>query len=283
MSDFRIKLKRQIEILNLVLNSSKRYLYTDLEDIFDCERITIKRDLQELRKFGIGIYFSKKKGIFIDNKITPQLLSDFINQYISLSSIYSDSQKATKSLVRSLTNKSLDIIIQIQKCINEKKTLRIIYRKSKTEIKERTVEPAVLFVGDNEWRLVAREDFHLKQFFLYKITKIEILNKRAKPIDKKEIDNILNSSLFSWLDTKHYEVVLEFLPDYGSRALPFIVDDQQFIDNSKSRIVKIKVNSLEEAARYVLSRCGDVIVHEPQELKNLILEYSKIIFNSYNK
>ncbi len=57
------KFVRQLNILGMVLGHPGAYQIADLEDIFDCEALTIKRDLQELREMGIDIHTMGKKGI----------------------------------------------------------------------------------------------------------------------------------------------------------------------------------------------------------------------------
>ena len=65
MRDIRAKIKRQSEILGLILSNQKILAIADLAFVFECEELTIKRDLKELREMGIDIHSSGKKGVEI--------------------------------------------------------------------------------------------------------------------------------------------------------------------------------------------------------------------------
>ena len=62
MRDIRAKVKRQSEILGLILSNIKTYAIADLAYQFKCEELTIKRDLKEIREMGIDIHSSGKNG-----------------------------------------------------------------------------------------------------------------------------------------------------------------------------------------------------------------------------
>jgi len=55
MKDLRIKIKRQTEILGLVIAASQNYQITDLADLYNVDSLTIKRDLQYLNSVLLPI------------------------------------------------------------------------------------------------------------------------------------------------------------------------------------------------------------------------------------
>ena len=63
MFDFQSKFKRQIEILGLCLSeeTKKPIITFDLAEYFQVEELTIKRDLQDLRSYGIDIHSHKEQ------------------------------------------------------------------------------------------------------------------------------------------------------------------------------------------------------------------------------
>ena len=70
MRDIRAKLKRQSEILGLILSDKKSISVADLAFKYGCEELTIKRDLKELRSTGIDIHSSGKSGVKILNSFS---------------------------------------------------------------------------------------------------------------------------------------------------------------------------------------------------------------------
>lgn len=81
MFDFQTKFKRQIEILGLCLSEEivKPLRTFDLADYFKVEELTIKRDLQDLRSYGIDIH-SDKNLVFVSfqNYQQKKLLKSFL-------------------------------------------------------------------------------------------------------------------------------------------------------------------------------------------------------------
>lgn len=69
MKDLKVKIKRQTEILGLVLANPDKYQIYDFEELYEVNDLTIKRDLQELRSLGIDIHSEGKKGITVYSKI----------------------------------------------------------------------------------------------------------------------------------------------------------------------------------------------------------------------
>ena len=65
--------RSQCEILGLILSKKKVYNIADLADIFNCEELTIKRDLKELRSMGIDVHSSGKKGVGLHNDLENSL------------------------------------------------------------------------------------------------------------------------------------------------------------------------------------------------------------------
>ena len=93
MQDLKSKLKRQIEILGVCLSQdySGHISTFDLAEIFSVEELTVKRDLQSLRKFGVLIHSVKGKGVILYKRklnstiFSPLLFCKIIIQRLAFS------------------------------------------------------------------------------------------------------------------------------------------------------------------------------------------------------
>ena len=131
MLDIRNKLKRQIEILGLCLsqNHPSPLKTFDLADIFNVEELTIKRDLQDIRGYGIDIHSEKKWGVCISGVLSHDKLLELIHQYSALSLSDEIADKSTSLLVSHLGEKSLANLVILQICIEQHRTAIIDYEK----------------------------------------------------------------------------------------------------------------------------------------------------------
>ena len=106
MKDLKTKVKRQTEILGLVLAYPGKYQIFDFEELYSVNDLTIKRDLQELRFLGIDIHSEGKKGINITSKIPNTILKSIIpQQYIGIAVHQSSYDQATNLFINKLEYK----------------------------------------------------------------------------------------------------------------------------------------------------------------------------------
>src|SRR5437870_7582734 len=119
MQDLKNKLKRQIEILGIILSQNYGPVLKtfDLAEMFEVEELTIKRDLQELRAWGIPIHSEKRYGVSIYGVLNERKLRELIQQYSAITSAESVVEKSTSLLVKRLGEKALANIITLQMCI----------------------------------------------------------------------------------------------------------------------------------------------------------------------
>jgi predicted DNA-binding transcriptional regulator YafY len=284
MKDLKIKIKRQTEILGLVLAHPGKYQIFDFEEMYAVNDLTIKRDLQELRSLGIDIHSKGKNGINITSKMPTETLKVIIPQYIGIAVNQSSYDQATNLLINKLKQNSLAVIAQLQICIEKNSLIKIDYQKpedKKTE--ERILEPYLIFQSDKNWRLLANHKGILKQFLLDRITTIQMLDRKFKPISSKQIDEIFSTSFRSWLGNDRYKVRLKFLPPWPDRIKPRqLMEFQKVIENPDGSIeYETVVNSLTEIASWIVSRGEGVIVLEPESLKNLVLSTAYGVLKNY--
>jgi predicted DNA-binding transcriptional regulator YafY len=284
LKDLKTKIKRQTELLGLVIASPGRYSLYDFEEMFGVNDLTIKRDLQELRSLGIDIHSEGKKGITVFNKITADQIKSIIPQYIGIAVNQNSYDQATNLFISKLGAKSIAIITQIQRCIENGLRIKIEYQKpEERKTESRIVDPYCIFQSEKNWRMLAKHNESIKQFLLSNIKSIEILEEKFKPISQKQIDEIFSTSFKCWLGNERFTVKLKFLPPWPDRIKP-----RQFMEFQKvteepdgSIIYETVVNSLNEIASWIVSRGEGVIVLEPESLKNIVIKTAQSVLKNY--
>ncbi len=284
MKDLKIKIKRQTEILGLVLANPGKYQIYDFEDMYDVNDLTIKRDLQELRSLGIDIHSEGKKGINVYSKIPNEVLKGIIPQYIGIAVNQSSYDQATNLIISKLGPKSISTLTQLQICIDQNYLAKLTYQKPEEKsTDERIVEPYCIFQGEKNWRLLANHNGTVKQFLLNNIKSVEKLNKKFKPVTQKQIDQIFSTSFKCWLGDERYKVKLKFLPPWPDRIKPKQLMEMEKVTEEPdgSMIYETVVNSLNEIASWIVSRGEGVVVLEPEKLRTIVIQTAKDVLKNY--
>jgi predicted DNA-binding transcriptional regulator YafY len=286
MTDLKNKLRRQIEIVGICLSQNYPHpLKTfDLADYFSVEELTIKRDLQDLRSSGIDIHSTKKKGICLNSDFDEEKLRELIHQYSAL--CYNDKfvEKSTLLLVNRLGAKALANMVTLQLCIDNHRAARIDYEKESEEIEfGREIYPVLIFQSDSYWRVLAVNQDKLKQFHLNKIVEARETEKEFKPIGKEKIEDVFRYSWRSWLGPDRYLVKLKLSPFWAEWLKPKqLMDTETFIELSDgSLIFETIVNSLDEIASWIVSRGEGIVVLEPVELREKVINLAKGALQNY--
>ncbi|MCU7493330.1 MAG: WYL domain-containing protein [Ignavibacteria bacterium] len=277
MAEGRNRIKRQIELLGLVIAEPCRYKVVDLELYFNCTQITVKRDLRELRSLGIDIHSLPRKGIRVDGEIRHEIIMDLLAQYVITSGIDSIYQRSLHFFAEKHKTQSIPNFTKIQTSIENNLEIEIEYYKREAFSEIKVVSPLLIFLNENEWRLLAFSDGKIKHFLLSKIHSVKVLEKSFPEELKQKAKEVLWTSFGSWIGENSIEVKLKFTKDWlASGKEPKLMEFQQTVqEKDGSRIVTFKVNSLEEIARWVAGRGGEVIVEEPENLRNIVLKLAE--------
>ena len=284
MSDIRDKIKRQIELLGMVLNNPETYKIVDLELIFDCNEATIKRDLKDLRALGIDIHSISRRGVRIESSLNPKLLNDLINDYILLSNSSINIEKSTHFLVTSKKESALSNLALIQHSIDRNQIVKISYKKQNKKTAElRELSPITIFYGQNEYRLFALEEKVYKQFLLSRIESVEITSKKFKPISKDRFESRFATSLDVWLGEKTYKVKLLLMKSwFTSRKVPLLTENQTITNNPDgSMLLEFEISSLVEVSHWVVAQGKGIKVIKPKELQKLVVDLAAETIRNY--
>ena len=283
MFDLTLTLKRQIEILGLVFAKPGCYAIADMEIIFDCSPVTIKRDLNALRQEGIDIHSVSKTGLQVKNTVDDATLKKLLEVYALISQMEVSQNKAAAFLVNSKKEVALSLFVTIQRCIENGLQAEMGYSKiSGGESKKRIVEPLLLFEKDNDWRLYAMDKGTQKQFLLEKIGSVTALTTKGNHADNS-FRTYIKNSFGPWVGKPEKTVQLKFTKQWlSSGKEPHLMDGQKVsVQSDGSKIVVFMVSSLEDVARWVVGRGGDVIALEPMELCAMVKKISKETFEQH--
>lgn len=286
MKNVRNKIKRQIELLGRVLSTGKPLTIADLASEFNCEELTIKRDMQDLRASGLIIHSYAKRGVVCESDIGLEKINDLLSNYFSVTTERQSFTKATALLARKLKLQSISLITHLQQVIDKSLIAEISYKKSDfEEINRYTIEPMLIFQSDNNWRLLAREKGKVKQFLIERITEIIPSEKNFRKPSHREIMKIFKTSFRSWIGDDRYKIKLLLCEPWASRIKPKqLLEVQQVIENDDGSIIfEAIVNSLGEIASWIVSRGSGVKVLEPKELKKEVIKIAKGVLSNYNE
>src|SRR5512140_654065 len=285
MLEIQTKIKRQIEILGLALDNQKGLKDCDFSILFKRDIPTIKRDMQELREYGVDIHSEKKRGICVSGTLDQSRLRELIVQYLGMCSAASGADKATALLVRQLKAKALSHVVMIQRCIDQHAMAVIDDQKEEGELEpQRVICPLLLFSSEGSWRILALNDGVVKQYIVNKVVRVKPTEKKFKSISQAEIDDMFRYSFRSWTSTEKHQIRIRLSEAWAKRIKPRqLMETQKITEESDGSVIfESTVNSLTEVASWVVSRGQGVEVLEPAELKTKVIELAKGALSNYD-
>ncbi len=279
------KIKRQIEIVGLCIDNKEGLKPVDLAEMYDCEELTIKRDLQELRSYGIPVHSTKGKGIGLDRRLDAAQIKQLIVQYIGIANSQNAYDRATNLIVKKLKDRSLYIIVTLQRCIERRTAVLIDYvKESDEEERGKEIWPLQIFQSDGYWRVLAMNEGKIKQYHVTKLNQVHETEKKFKRPSQDEIDNMFRYSFKSWVGSDTYNITLQLSEPWISRIKPTQLFESQRITEHANGTATLEatVNSLTEVASWVVSRGKGVKVIAPAELRKQVIEMANGALGNYN-
>ncbi len=285
MLELQTKIKRQIEIIGLVSGTAaSRYYTADLADLFHCEELTIKRDLQELRTAGIDIHSEKSLGVCIGAPIEPRIITELVLQYVGICYSMNAIDKTTSLMVRKKKLRALHDIVHLQRCIEARMLAEIDYEKEKGQIERgRNIGPLLIFQSDGHYRLLALNDGIVKQYHLNKIVSLRPTTKQFKTIPPQDLEDLFRYSWRSWIGNERHAVRIEFSKEWMTWQNPLILMDTESVTEQPdgSAVIALTVNSLNEIATWIAGRGKGIKVLEPAALREKVLELASGVAGNY--
>jgi len=176
---------------------------------------------------------------------------------------------------------NLEIFDALAKATAHRRQLELVYRKTGREAESRLVDPYHLANINGEWYLFAydhaRKD--IRTFVPARVQSVKQTGKNFPAPQKFSLEQRLRGSFGVHSGEGEFEVVLRF----NSRVADLIREkkwheSQQIKDLKGGGVeLRLKLSSLIEIERWVLSWGGDVVVLKPRELANAVADAAKKI------
>ena len=284
MFDVKTTVKRRIEILGLCMESGMPLRAVDLGMLFDCEELTIKRDMQELRSHGIPIHSTRKKGVCLERPIESQMLKELTSLYIGLSNAGTAVDRATAVLVKKQKQEALKNAVLLQRSIDCSTAAIIDYEKTADVIERgKEIWPLQIFQSEGQWRVLAINAGVMKQYILTKLLSVRPTTRRFKRVAREEIDDMFRYSFRSWVGPEKHRIKIRLSKVWADRVKPRQMMETEVITEHEDGSVDFEatVNNLTEVASWVVSRGEGVIVLEPDVLKQRVLDLAKGALKNY--
>jgi len=178
---------------------------------------------------------------------------------------------------------NLEIFEVLAKAVAGRRQLELQYRKPGQPVEERLVDPYHLANINGEWFLFAfdhaRKD--IRTFAPARIQSARLTGKTFERTQKFSLENRLRDSFGVYSGGGKFEVVIRFAP----RVADYIREKKWHPSQSLREFkgggveLKMKLSSLGEVQRWVLSWGGDAQVLQPLELADAVRQAAKAILN----
>jgi predicted DNA-binding transcriptional regulator YafY len=282
MFEVQTKIKRQVEILGLIIDNPGFKTF-DLAEKFSVEELTIKRDLQDLRSYGIDIHSHKKNGVCVNSSIDKQKISECIAYYTGIINPVSLAEKATIKLVEKRGTSALKNMVLLQKCIEDCLIARIKYNKEGDVISEKLVKPLLIYHNDGNWRVLIKDEDTFKQLILFKIIEVIPTERKFQKIDDSEFENLFKFSWKSWIGEEKYCIKLELSDSWAEnlKTRIFMPDQKLYKNEEGKNIFEATVNSLAEVTTWIISFGKGIKVISPEELKSRVISVAGEVLSNY--
>jgi predicted DNA-binding transcriptional regulator YafY len=175
----------------------------------------------------------------------------------------------------------------LTRALKERRVLKFQYRNLGTENAQgRVVHPYHLGCVDNHWYLFAFDVKRqaMRTFALMRLKSPEITTERFTIPKKFNLNDYLKGSFSVFKGSDDYEIVVEF----DAWAADLIRGrrwhaSQQIMELPRRQLrLRLRLNSIEEAERWVLSWGQHATVIRPEALAKRLRETAKVLQNRYN-
>jgi proteasome accessory factor B len=175
----------------------------------------------------------------------------------------------------------------LTRAVRERRAVRFVYRKhGQLRTAEKCVHPYRVAYVNNQWTLFARDPKAgeaVRKFILARLSKPELTAEKFTVPGKFDLDKELSGSLGVFKGKDDHVVVVDFdawgADDVRGRRWH---SSQELIELGAGRLrVKLRLNSLEEVERWVLSFGRHCSVLQPRQLAERVRETAAELVNRY--
>jgi len=183
---------RQVEILAQGLNGAN-LSKADYAEMYNIAEVTINRDLETLREYGIEI-FSRKGKVTVTKKPSNNILVHLAADYLPLKLNSDVFIKQVKIFTKINRNDYFQYLTLIAKAVEEGLIIKIKYQRFyDNEVKNYKIKPIRLVTNELNWILngIESRESIIKTFYLSRIKELKLTHKRYKkaeiPVKKEKL------------------------------------------------------------------------------------------------
>ncbi len=286
MRDSFPKLRRQLEIVGMIRRPASHWNVGELALHFDCEDVTIKRDLHELRERGLDIHSTKAVGVELGGDPDRDWHRELLSQYLALFVADTGFDKATGSLLAAHPEQALSLVVELQQLVDRAEEADLDYEKTTGDLdRYRRIKPLLLFQSNGAWRLLADHDGVMKQFLLPKIRGVAPLGRLFPPPTPEDIQDLFRYSFRSWVGPERHRVRIRLSPLWAQRITPSLLFETTEVSTLPDGTVEFEaiVNSLEELTGWLVSRGSGVTALAPYELRQRVIVAAREALENYEE
>jgi predicted DNA-binding transcriptional regulator YafY len=176
----------------------------------------------------------------------------------------------------------------LTRAVSDRRTITFLYRnRGQTTTEERNVNPYHIAWVDGQWCLFGY-DLNRKgerTFVLARLSKPKLLKGRFRLSKKFDLNEFLRGSLGLYKGKEDHEVIIELnawaADDVRGRRLH---DSQELTELAEGMLrVKLRLNSLEEIERWVLSLGTHATVVGPKALSDRVAKIGRALADKYTQ
>lgn len=303
-----MKLSRLLAITIMLLNNEV-VSAKELADKFEVSVRTIYRDIDAIAEAGIPVVSYQGSsggfGIMEGFKIDKRLLGSYDIESITsvlkgVASIFDDkSYEETLDKLKGLSKEEKSIVMDfsnwgstsnykerlklIKGAILDKKIIKFSYINIKGDSTNRDVYPITLVLKFNSWYIYGYCRLR-KDFRLFKLSRIRNLSIKEESfgIDNSQIKK-LEFSFEGSSNIELMDVELKFSKFSASKAMDFFFEEEVKVNEDGAITIKLYSQPKDQWLYSTILCFGkDVEVIKPKELRRIIKEKAKEIYNIYD-
>lgn len=275
------KFVRQLNLLGLALGHPGEYDTIGFALLFQCDEVTVKRDLKELRSQGIDIHARRRKGISVGGTIPDQLLRAMLRQYLGLTASKNMFDPSVHRAVAKLGQNALALFAEIQFARDNFRQLRVTL-KDDPKGKERIIEPRMLYHGRNEWFLAAQTGYNsFIRISLDNIASLQITRQPFMPSGGGSASLIRKISMRGFeadeiIEIRTYRKTEDEL--FGLDLMHFFPAEQL---NDHLYRVYVSEPDLKVLLLWIMSRSDEIASVKPRHISEKISELAQSVAKKY--
>ncbi len=270
--------------------------YLENREILVSER-TIERDIEQIRRnFGIEVnYDPQNRGYFIDEEMSPNLHS-FIRflEIANTTQLFLSGINQTKDFMEDIEFDLLGGLMGTEnlgpllEAIKKQITIKFSHFNYSTEKKTEVVfNPYFLKEYLGRWYVIGmRNDNKTRTYGIDRISNLELTTDTFTKINNNKIkENFSNIIGVVYSYNEQQEVILSFTPQQGRyvKSLPWHHSQKVLIDNEEELRISLFVVPNYELLQKILMNGADVVVMEPEWLRDEIKEKITNALKRYKK